>query len=150
MPEVFSCFFTTWRSSFVISILKQCFRVFKDDEPSKPSNVTSSSYALTLILPSSTSMITIAIFMKGLPRIKGTSVSSSISIITKFIGKVNPPTFIITFSTTPWGYLRDLSTRSNVILIDQASRFQIPFIINNDTKLMLTSKSNRAFHTDKS
>jgi len=88
-------------------------------------------------------------FMNDLSRIKGTSMSSSISMTTKSIRKANSPTFTITSSTTRWGYLIDLSTSCNVILIGRASRFPILSIIHKDIKLMLAPKS-RALLTGKS
>ena len=56
-----------------------------------------SSRPFTLIMAS-------AVFKKGLPKIKGTRLSSSISKITKSTGKTNLPTWTSIFSATPTGY----------------------------------------------
>jgi len=79
--------------------------------------MTSSSYTLTFNFPLSTSMMTSTIFIKGLPRMRGTFRSSSISIITMSIRNYNLSTLTSRSSTMPYGYLIDLSTNWSVILV---------------------------------
>jgi len=140
VPEVFSC---------SVCIMRQSFPLIEDDKFPKTSKVTSSSCALTLILPSSTPIPTLTVFIKGLTQIKGTSVSSSISMTMKSTGNVNSPTFTITSSTTPWGYFIDLSTTYNVILVRLATKYPILFIIDMGIKFMLSRKSNKVFFIGK-
>ncbi|MCH94795.1 hypothetical protein A2U01_0015762 [Trifolium medium] len=70
------------------------------------------------------SIIIRAVFMKGLPKINGTSSSSSISITTKSIGNINLSTLTSTSSAIPDGRVMDLSANYNVILL--SGQFEFP------------------------
>ena len=106
---------------------------------------TSFYWSLILSFPPSTSMITLAVFMNSHPRMKGTSISSSISSITKSTGKVILSTYTSTFSTTPYGHLINRSTSCKVILVRLTLMPLILFSIDKGIKLMLSPKSINAF-----
>jgi len=95
---LFSCSAQTSSKTFT---LKHSFASLGCFIASKTSKLTSSSYAHTLSFPLSTSIMTLAVFMNGLPKIKGTLASSSISITTKSTGNRNLSTFTIISSTIP-------------------------------------------------
>nr|GFC04915.1 hypothetical protein [Tanacetum cinerariifolium] len=56
-------------------------------------------------------------FEKGLPKIRGTLLSSSISRITKSAGNVNLPTSTSIFSAIPTEYWNDRSAKLTIILV---------------------------------
>nr|GEV15522.1 hypothetical protein [Tanacetum cinerariifolium] len=64
-----------------------------------------------------TRIIASVVCRKGLHRIKGALLSSSISRITKSIGKVNLPTSAGIFSAIPIGYWNDMSANLTLILV---------------------------------
>ena len=75
--------------------------------PSKILKFTSSSWSLIYNLLPSTSVITLAVFMNSIRRMRGTSTFSSMSSMTKFTSKVNLSTCTSTSWTTPFGHLID-------------------------------------------
>ncbi|GKE70646.1 hypothetical protein Tco_1528718, partial [Tanacetum coccineum] len=81
---------------------------------------------------------------KGLPKIRGTLLSSSISRITKSTGKVILPTSTSIFSAVPIRYWNDRSPSLTLILVDlRASRDNFAYR-EDDIRLMLASRSVKA------
>ncbi|KAJ0587962.1 hypothetical protein HanIR_Chr04g0169181 [Helianthus annuus] len=74
----------------------------------------------------------------------GTSVSSSISSMTKSVGRTNSPTLTNRFSATPYGCLTDLSASCMLIFIGLV--FPRPSRLNIDAgmRLMLAPRSASA------
>ncbi|KAL2326103.1 hypothetical protein Fmac_025161 [Flemingia macrophylla] len=97
------------QTSSRVSIFKHSLESNECFIASSTSKCTSSFCTLNFSLQLSTSIITFAVFMNGLPGIRDTSMSSSISMTTKSTGNVNLSTITRTSSTTPYGYLMDLS-----------------------------------------
>ncbi|MED6126710.1 hypothetical protein PIB30_080986, partial [Stylosanthes scabra] len=81
---------------------------------------------------------------KGLPKIKGAPGSSSMSRITKSIGKKNFPTFTNIFSTIPCACLTVLSAICKITLVGFISLIPSFFIKDSGMRLMLDPKSHNA------
>ena len=79
----------------------------------------------------------------------GTCVSSSISMTTKSIGKMNFPTLMSTSSRTPFGYAIILSTICKVIAVGVSPPKLSLFTTDNGIKLMLAPESHKAFLNSK-
>ena len=81
----------------------------------------------------------------GLPSMIGISLSSSISKIMKYVGKMNLSTFTRTCSITPLGCFSDLSTNWSVTVVGRASPNPNPLNIDNEIRLILALRSHKAF-----
>ena len=108
--------------------------------------VTCSSLILRIKLPLWTSIKALAVAKNGLPKIRGTYWSSSISKTTKSTGKINLSTLTSTSSKTPLGYAMDLSANCNVtcnVTLDGVGSLSPNFYkIDKDIKLILAPKSH--------
>ena len=94
------------------------------------------------------STMQLAVSMKGQPRIRGISVSSSMSIITKSIRKVDCFNFTRTSSTTPQGRVIKWFASCSVILIGTTFKFPSLLHIERGIKLMLAPRSMKVFPTE--
>nr|GEW80902.1 retrovirus-related Pol polyprotein from transposon TNT 1-94 [Tanacetum cinerariifolium] len=84
--------------------------------------------------------------LKGLPKIRGTLLSSSISRITKSTGKVNLPTSTSIFSAIPIGYWNDRTANLTLILVGlRVSRDNFAYK-KYGMRLMLAPRFARALH----
>ena len=110
--------------------------------------LTSSSCTLTLSFPLSTFMITLVVFINGLPKIKGTSTSSSMSLTTNKEKILS--TLINKSSTIPCGCLTDLSTNYRVIHMGCSFISSIFFSMDKGIRFMLAPKSSSVFPIVKS
>nr|GEY73110.1 hypothetical protein [Tanacetum cinerariifolium] len=82
----------------------------------------------------------------GLPKIRGTLLSSSISGITKSTGKVNLPTSTSIFSAIPIECWNDLSTNITLILVGlRVSRDKLAYR-EYGMRLMQAPMSAKALH----
>ena len=106
--------------------------------------VTCSSLILRIKLSLWTSIKVLAVAKNGLPKIRGTCWSSSISKITKSIGKMNLSTLTSKSSKTPLGYAMDLSANYNVTLDGVGSLSPNFCKIDKGIKLILAPKSHNA------
>ena len=111
---------------------------------SKTLNFTSSSCTLSFSSPLCTSIIALPVAKKGLPRIIGISLSSSMSNTMKSAGKMNLSTFTKTSSITPLGCFNDLSASWRVTVVGRASPNPKRLNMDKGIRLMLAPKSHSA------
>lgn len=98
----------------------------------------------SVIVLEKTSMIVLAVFRNGLPRMMGTSRSSVISMTTKSVGYENFPTWIMIFSRIRIGCLMDTSAKRIFILIGFIIRSSILEYREFGMALILAPRSSRA------
>lgn len=106
---------------------------------------TSSFCTLAFIFPSSISINIYVIFMKNLPRIRGTSPFSSMSTITKSIVNKNFSTLTKMSLTIPYGRLIDMHVNYNLIFVRFISRSLILLISDKGLRFKLSPKSMSDF-----
>src|ERR1044072_5468901 len=111
----------------------------------KTENLTKSSATLKSIIPSSISIKALPVARKGLPKMRGTLVYSSISNTTKSTGNINLSTLTSTSSIIPYGLLMDLSANCSVIIVGVTSPISSLSDIVRGIRFILAPKSHRAF-----
>ena len=109
---------TNWS---IASILKQVSALEEYFIDLKTLKVTRSSLILRIKFPYWTSIIVLPVARNGLPKMRGTSWSSSMSKTMKSIGKMNLSTLTKTSSTIPLGYVIDLSANYRDTLVGLGS-----------------------------
>ena len=106
---------------------------------------TASSPTLRVSSPFFTSIKAAPMVNNGLPSSSGTCVTSSMSITTKLIRKINFPTLMSTSSRTPYGCAIVLCAMFRVIFLGVSSPKLSVFTIDSGIKLMLALESHKAF-----
>ena len=106
---------------------------------------TASSPTLRVSSPFLKSINEAPVARKGLPSSSGTFVSSSISITTKYTGKISFPTLMSTYSRTLYGFVIVLSAIYRVIVVRVSSPKLSLFFTDNGFKLMFAPESHKAF-----
>nr|GEW05410.1 reverse transcriptase domain-containing protein [Tanacetum cinerariifolium] len=97
--------------------------------------------------PSKTSIKSLPILRKDLPRIRGSRGSVSKSTTTKLAGKWNVPTLTKTSSATPTGREIERSASLRVIHVGDSSGRESLFHTDNVMRFMLAPRSARAKHS---
>ena len=100
-------------------------------------------------LPSATLMTTLAVFVNGLPRIKGTMMSSLISMMTKSTCMVNLPTHTSMLSNIPRGNLVERSASCIIIRVGFIATFPILFSRDNGIWLILDPRLRNTLPNDR-
>ncbi|KAI3827930.1 hypothetical protein L1987_02019 [Smallanthus sonchifolius] len=97
------------------------------------------------VFPSKTSINALALLKKGRPRMSGTLSSTSISRITKSMGKTNLPTFTNRFSIIPRGYLTKRSAKEMLMHVGYGSPRSSCLYMTYGIRLMLAPRSVNAW-----
>jgi len=140
--------FFLYITSSIISTLKQAPLSLGCFIASCTSNVTSSPIR-KVHLPFTTLVMTLAVFMNGLPRIKGIEASSFISMMTKSTCMVNLPTRTGMFFTIPRGKLMEHSASCIIKHVGFLATFLILFSRDNGIRLMLYPRSRNDIPIDR-
>ena len=106
--------------------------------------VTFSSWTRNSSFPSWTSIKALPVAKKGLPRMRGTSLSSSMSSTMKSTGKISLSTFTRTSSMMPLGCLMDRSASCSDTMVGFTSPTPSFLKIERGIRFMLAPKSQRA------
>ena len=108
-------------------------------------NFTSSPFTRKVRWPSRTSINACPVAKNGLPRIMGTSLSSSMSRTTKSTGKMNLSIFTSTSSRIPRGKAIDLSAICKEIEVGVRSPMSSLLRMDEGMRLILAPRSHSAF-----
>ena len=113
----------------------------------KTLKVTCSSLIFKIRLPYWTSIIALPVAKNGLPKMRGTSWSSSMSKIIKSTRKMNLSTLTKTSFTIPLGYVIDLSANYKDTFVGLGSSNPNFYIIDRGIKFILAPKSHNTLST---